>query len=175
MTPSKYLPVSWFDPRTEQCPSPIHGDGQFATAPIRAGEVVLIWGGAVYTAADFFGRMDLGPVSYSLIEEDLVMAAPPQGRDYYINHSCDPNVWMADNVTVVARRDIAAGEECTGDYAIWEGEAEYRLEPCTCGSSLCRTTITGNDWLRPELQVRYAGHFLPYLNERIRKQAGLTL
>jgi uncharacterized protein len=169
VTQSNYLPVTWFDPRTEQRPSAIHGEGQFATEPIRAGEVVLVWGGDVYQRDDFFSRRDLGPISYSLIEEDLVMAAPEDGRDYYINHSCDPNIWMADNVTVVARRDIQPGEELTGDYAVWEGHPEYRLEGCRCGSPLCRTTITGNDWMLPDLQERYAGHFIPYLNARVAK------
>jgi uncharacterized protein len=169
VTQSNYLPVTWFDPRTEQRPSAIHGEGQFATEPIRAGEVVLIWGGDVYERDDFFSRRDLGPISYSLIEEDLVMAAPEDGRDYYINHSCDPNLWMADNVTVVARRDIQPGEELTGDYAVWEGHPEYRLEGCRCGSPMCRATITGNDWMLPDLQERYAGHFIPYINARIDK------
>lgn len=172
MTRQTYLPATWFDPRTTQRPSPIHGEGQFATELIREGEVVLIWGGAVYERADFFSRKDLGPLSLSFIDEDLVMAAPPDGRDYYINHSCDPNLWMADNVTIIARRDIQAGEEITGDYAVWEGEPEYRLGPCGCGSPLCRATITGNDWMLPELQERYAGHFLPFLNCRIAKMKG---
>lgn len=39
--------------------------------------------------------------------------------DYFVNHSCDPVVWMRDDVTVVARRAIASGEEITGDYAVW--------------------------------------------------------
>lgn len=36
----------------------------------------------------------------------------------FINHSCDPNVWMQDEVTSVARRDVRAGEELTMDYAM---------------------------------------------------------
>jgi hypothetical protein len=81
---------------------------------------------------------------------------------------------MADNVTVVARRDIQAGEEITGDYAVWEGEPEYLLGPCECGSPLCRTVITGNDWMLPQLQERYAGHFLPFINQRIVQMQGIA-
>ena len=40
----------------------------------------------------------------------------------YTNHSCDPNVWMQDEVTLAARRDIAIGEELTIDYAMIEGD-----------------------------------------------------
>lgn len=68
---------------------------------------------------------------------------------------------------MVARRDIQPGEELRGDYAVWESEPEYVLVPCACGTALCRGTITGNDWQRPELQERYQGHFLPFLNRRI--------
>ncbi|MEO5951062.1 MAG: SET domain-containing protein-lysine N-methyltransferase, partial [Chloroflexia bacterium] len=131
------------------------------------GETVMIWGGTIYTDEDLkLGRIK-GPISYSYVEEDVVMAAPEDGRDYYINHSCDPNIWMTDNVTVTACRDIAPGEEIRGDYAVWEGEPEYTLGPCNCGSPLCRTTITGNDWMLSELQERYKGHFLPFIKQRI--------
>jgi hypothetical protein len=34
------------------------------------------------------------------------------------NHSCDSSLWMLDARTVGARRDIAAGEELTLDYAL---------------------------------------------------------
>ncbi len=41
-----------------------------------------------------------------------------------LNHSCDSNLWMADEATVVARRDIAAGEELTLDYALHPASPE---------------------------------------------------
>lgn len=129
----------------------------------------MIWGGTIYTEDDLKNGRVPAPISYSYVEEGIIMAAPLDGRDYYINHSCDPNLWMEDNVTVIARRDIAPGEEVVGDYAVWEAEPEYVLPDCRCGSPLCRETITGNDWMLPELQERYRGHFLPFINERIQK------
>ncbi len=68
---------------------------------------------------------------------------------------------------MVARRALAAGEEVVGDYATWESEPEFVLEPCRCGADGCRGRVTGDDWRRPELQARYAGHFLPFLQRRI--------
>jgi hypothetical protein len=55
------------------------------------------------------------------------------------NHSDDPNTWMEDEVTLVARRDVKAGEELTADYAMRKDE-EHSIVPwdCNCGSSLCR-------------------------------------
>jgi uncharacterized protein len=166
-----YLSTTWFHPHLIVKPSAIHGQGLFATQPIQAGTSIMIWGGNLYTRQELAdiraGKLKVAEFSYSFIEEDLLLAAPPDGMDYYVNHSCDPHVWMADKVTVVARRDIQVNEEITGDYAVWEADKDYVLAPCTCGSSLCRTRITGNDWMRPELQERYEGHFLPYISERV--------
>ena len=85
-----------------------------------------------------------------------------------LNHSCDSNLWMADEVTLIARRDIAAGEELTVDYALFTGEAEKILEhTCRCDASLCRQIVTGDDWQLSELQRRYYPHFAPFINARI--------
>jgi hypothetical protein len=88
----------------------------------------------------------------------------------FINHSCNPNVWMKDEVTLVARRGIVVGEELTIDYAMIEGTEEW-VGPweCRCGSELCRGRYTGNDWRQKELQERYRNHFSPFICERIRR------
>ena len=38
----------------------------------------------------------------------------------FLNHSCEPNVGFAGNVSLVAMRDIGAGEELTTDYALFD-------------------------------------------------------
>jgi hypothetical protein len=137
-----------------------------ALALIRAGEVVLIWGGTLCSREDLAAGRVPSNTSYSFIAEDLLLAAPGDGMDYYINHSCNPTVWMADEVTVVARRDIAPGEEVTGDDVVWESDPRYVIDPCSCGASSCRGRFTGEDWRLPEVQQRYAGHVLPYIARR---------
>lgn len=102
---------------------------------------------------------------------DTWLWQPPDDRaasDHFLNHGCDANVWMADEVTLVARRLVAAGEELTADYALWELDREW-VSPfrCRCGAPECRGVITGRDWEDPELQRRYAAHFHPVLNARI--------
>ncbi len=98
---------------------------------------------------------------------DLVQT--PDQSNGSINHSCDSNLWMLDEVTLVARRDIARGEELTLDYALTTAEPTWTLDrPCQCGSVRCRHTITGNDWLLPDMPRRYHEHFAPFINERIR-------
>jgi hypothetical protein len=171
MNEQSVLPETWFDARLDLKDSPTHGRGLFANDLIRAGETVMIWGGTLYTAQELQdirdGKLQVAEFSYSFIEEGILLAAPPDGLDYFINHSCDPNVWMEGRVTVVARRDIQAGEEIRGDYAVWECEQGYVLEPCNCASPQCRKRITGNDWILPELQERYRGHFLTFIAQRI--------
>ena len=167
MRPDRFLPQTWFDARLAPAPSAIHGTGLFATAAFDVGEVLMVWGGSVWTRA----QLDAGEVprcSFSFVDEDVLLAAPRDGLDYFVNHSCDPSAWMTDEVTVVARRAIPAGVEVTGDYALWEAEDEYLIAACACGSESCRSMIRGSDWRRPELQERYSGHFLPYIEQRFR-------
>jgi hypothetical protein len=80
---------------------------------------------------------------------------------------------MLDARTVGARRDIAAGEELTVDYALFSVVPEWRMD-CHCGSSRCRGVVTGNDWRLLELQQRYAGHFSPFINARMRTTVGFS-
>ena len=145
----------------------IHGRGLIASEPIPAADVVLRWGGVVVTAADLAsGR--LGPGSWGQIDEDAFLFGPADAADYFLNHSCDPNVWLRGASTLVARRDIAVGEEIVGDYGTWEADPRYVLEPCACGTTVCRGRVTGDDWRRTELRQRYARHFVPFLEERSR-------
>jgi hypothetical protein len=61
-----------------------------------------------------------------------------------------------------------AGEEITSDYATSTGIADFAMA-CSCGSSLCRGVITGEDWRRTELLARYGDHWTPVLLDRIRQ------
>jgi SET domain-containing protein len=63
------------------------------------------------------------------------------GLAAFINHSCDPNCYTdeaAGRVWVIALRDIAAGEELTYDYNLYDGEG---AAPCHCGAATCRGTL----------------------------------
>jgi hypothetical protein len=140
----------------------------FATHAIRAGER-LIWvaGGIVYTSDDWrSGRVVLDGEQYNegQIGDDLFIATP-KSLYYFVNHSCDPNM-----LNDTAWRDIRPGEEITTDYAYCEAGPTYRLEPCSCGSALCRGRVTGNDWKIPELQRRYRGQFILHIQRLIEQQ-----
>ena len=83
-----------------------------------------------------------------------------------LNHSCDPNLGWADDHTLVAVRDIAAGEELTIDYATVVADPEFAMM-CHCETYRCRQMIEGTDWQIPQLQKRYAGRWSPAVQRRI--------
>jgi hypothetical protein len=138
----------------------------FALAPIWAGEILVIWGGTVFTRAE----VEAGAAAEGStvpIGEDIYLGSPAGTYDRerddhgdFINHSCDPSVWMQDEVTSVARRAISENEELTMDYAmIREDDSLVARFACLCGSPLCRGKVTGRDWRLPELEARYEGRF----------------
>lgn len=174
MSQEIYRPTNWYDARVEIRSSLIQGGGMFAREPIQAGEIVAIMGGTVMTEDEFHAyiattpRFNASQIAEHLHLIDLIQT--PEAVAGSINHSCDSNLWLQDEVTIVARRAIAAGEELTLDYALTTVESQWQLDqPCQCGTDACRHTITGNDWQLPEIQQRYQGHFAPFINGRIRK------
>jgi SET domain-containing protein len=160
---------SWVDPRVVVKSSLIEGFGMFAHETINVGETVIIWGGTIFTQDQIKAGMAKARTA-SKIDENFYLADSndeTDSPDYYLNHSCDPNVWLKDEITLVARRKIEIGEELTADYALWEADSGWELSPCRCGKVLCRGKVTGNDWQLMELQQNYQGHFTPYLNKKI--------
>jgi uncharacterized protein len=171
----RYLLTSWYDPRVQIRQSTIAGGGMFAAQPFREGEVVAVVGGTLMTTAGFTAyRAGVTRWNAHQIGEDAHLVDLIQSPDQVggsLNHSCDSNLWMDDEVTITARRDIAAGKELTLDYALTTVASDWQLdEPCQCGIEVCRHTITGNDWQLAAVQVRYASHFVPFINARIRQQ-----
>jgi hypothetical protein len=150
-------------------PSGIEGRGLVAMEPIGRDEIVAIKGGHIVDGAG------LASLPERLRNSEIQIAAGfhlvALSEDEYepvmlfLNHSCEPNVGFAGNVVLVAMREIAAGEELTTDYALFDDyDGEMR---CHCGTRSCRGTVGGRDWRRPELQRRYGRYFSTYLLRRI--------
>jgi uncharacterized protein len=161
--------LTYRSPKTEVRASPIHGRGLFAARPIARGEIVAVKGGHVLTASQWNALEPvLGPADIQ-IAENLFIAPVHQeqrpGSMLYTNHSCDPNLAIQGQIVLVAMRDIASGEELTIDWATTD-DGDYTLA-CHCGSPRCRGTVTGKDWMKPELQRKYAGWFCWFLQRKI--------
>ena len=155
----------WLLPSVEVRRSTIEGRGLFATEPVAAGSVVGRLGGRLVDGAELRALLAAAELSASYVDTitvlpDLHLVLPGRHPIGYGNHSCDPTLWHVDAYTLAARRDIAAGEEVTVDYATQTAEAGFTMA-CHCGSALCRGTVTGDDWRRPELQRRYGDHWVP--------------
>lgn len=164
---------SHLSPKLEARPLPQKGGhGIFACAPINAGERLLVWGGDIVDGEKLAALPDHLRHYAVQVEEGLYLAArptdDPEPADY-INHSCAPNAGFDGQIVLVALRDINPGEEICIDYAMCDG-SPYDEFICQCGADGCRGRVTGNDWRLPELQARYAGYFIPYLQRRIKAQ-----
>ena len=164
MTPSPE-PDCWLHPDVEVRPSPIAGRGLFAVAPIAAGTVVSRLGGRLVSGRqlrEIFANAADQYVDTIAVDVDVHLVLPPRRPNGYGNYSCDPNLWWVGPFELAARRDVAADEELTNDYATSTAEPDFVMA-CSCGSPQCRRVVTGEDWRRPELQARYGRHWVPAL------------
>jgi uncharacterized protein len=162
-------PLTYRSPKTEVRDSPIQGRGLFARTAIERGEIVAVKGGYVL-GVEAWRRLEpaLGAAEIQLTEDLVIAPARPEEREgamLFTNHSCDPNIAIQGQIVFVAMRDIAAGEELTHDWATTD-DGDYTMT-CRCGRPACRGTITGKDWMKPELQARYAGWFCWFLQRKI--------
>jgi SET domain-containing protein len=138
---------TWLNPNITVRWSPIQGKGLFATAPIAKGEQLTRNGEddyAIMTDEEFwaftktatsYDAMALGNGTHrvSTVSRD-------QDPSNYGNHSCDPTAEMSDS-GLVAKRDIAAGEEITSDYALHSSRSWSMV--CNCRAPNCRKVVQG--------------------------------
>lgn len=171
--PRQYLRYTWASPKLRAAKSAIHGDGVFAAEKIARGEKIMEFGGELISREQAFSG-NYRSRSIWMVGQDRFLALPKSDTqaslDENLNHSCDANAWLEDEVTLTAKRDIAAGEEITLDQGTWNFEdSAYtdNREPCSCGAANCRGVLTENDWKIPDVQERYKGHFHPMLQKMI--------
>ena len=145
------------------------GRGVFAEQAIPRGRLLIVFGG------DIISRKDVDQLIPSLrplviqVDEDCFLVSTKPGPADWVNHSCDPNSGMQGQITLVALRDIAVGEEITFDYAMCDG-CDYDEFTCGCRAKMCRGKVTGEDWRKPELIERYRGFRSTYLDVRLGRQ-----
>src|SRR3989344_8931122 len=172
----KYLRHTWVSPKLTSGKSKIHGSGFFAIQRMEVGEKVMEFGGEPVLREQVFSG-NYRSRSIWIIDEEHFLALPNSDKgeslDENINHSCDANTWLVDEVTLVAKRDIAPGEEITLDQGTWNFEDNAytdNKEPCSCGTKTCRKILTENDWEIPSIQEKYKGHFHPIVEGLISKR-----
>jgi hypothetical protein len=162
---------NWLTPKAQARTTGDKGMGAYVLEPIEAGETVAAFGGWLADEGQL-RSLPAERISRTMqVDEHLYLVSGETGDPGdYVNHSCTPNCGLAGNMLVVAIRDIAIGEELCFDYAMSDG-GDYDEFDCLCGSVECRGVVTGRDWQLPELQLRYAGWFSPYLARKIARQS----
>lgn len=171
-----YLPRTWVSPKLVPGKSKIHGDGVFAAVPIARGEKLMEFGGLTISGSE--AESEIYRVrSIWMLDEDkylgLLESDSEPSLDENLNHSCDANAWLADEVNLLARKDIQAGEEITLDHGTWnfdESNYAWDQELCSCGAAGCRNNLTENDWQLSDVQERYRGHFHPFVQRMIERR-----
>jgi hypothetical protein len=160
-------PSCWASPRLAGKPCDDKGGrAVVAAAPIAAGELLAIFGGAVLDDA---ALEELSPDARRRVlqvDDGLFLYSEVESIADWVNHCCEPNAGISGQVALVALRPIGIGEEVCYDYAMSDG-SPYDRFACRCGATTCRGDVTGDDWRIEALWVRYRGHFSPYLAARI--------
>ena len=143
-----------------------------AGAPIRKGEVVAEFDGITLPRQEFSELYASDPVRFEEIRDHAIQIAEDVWRDSdgiarYLNHSCEPNCGIRGVSTLVAMRDINAGEEMTWDYEMTEDiSGQLWKMKCECGHLSCRKEIGcfGNN--REQLAKKYSGFISAWLVEK---------
>jgi len=134
-------------------PSPIHGFGTFAAAPIRAGLLLIEYIGEKITKTEAVRRCEAGNTFiFELDDEWDIDGGVGWNPARFFNHSCAPNCdaeYIEGQIWIVARREIATGEELTFNYGYdWE---DHREHPCCCGAPKCVGYIVAEEFF-PKLR-----------------------
>ncbi|MFI5113738.1 MAG: SET domain-containing protein [Terriglobales bacterium] len=134
--------------------SRIHSRGCYATRPIGKGTLIVEYVGERLTndqAEDLYGH---GPHTYLFGLDGGKHVVDGHGVAAFINHSCDPNCEadeIGGKIWITALRNIAAGEELTYDYNLFDGEEDA---PCLCGAPRCRGSLYSRSYLRKLERIR---------------------
>lgn len=157
--------------------SSIHGRGVFARRVIPDGTRVLEYTGERITKPEAVRREaqrlerqrrghDASVYVFVLNRRHDLDGRGGRSVARFINHSCVPNCRtevIRGRIWIVARRDIAAGDELTYDYGF--RFHEWRQHPCRCGAKRCAGFIVGKD-------QRWRLHRIPRAERKRHRVAG---
>lgn len=126
--------------------SKIAGTGAYASVSIPAKRKIGNMEGEIISYREAQKRVKLQPGNVLFMvefdNEPIALDASVKSNELrFINHSCDPNVFMRrayQKVEYYTLRPIKKGEELTCDY----GETHHEgTLPCRCGAKNCRGFI----------------------------------
>lgn len=136
------------------------GKGVYSKVPVKRGGTL-----AVVTGRRINQRTQM---SVQVDWTTHVELGPPWA---FINHSCDPNCYLAirsgsDSIEIVTMRDLEQGEELFLDYDLFEYEINHFPSVCLCGSPTCRGAVRGYRFLSSDMRAARAAFVADYLKTR---------
>jgi SET domain-containing protein len=126
--------------------SSIHAAGCYTTAPIPKGVKVVEYTGPRLSKRQADKRYQDSRITYLFGVGDGTRVINGHGMAMFINHSCDPNCETEElrgRIWIMSIRPIAAGEELTYDYNLYDGDEDEAR--CYCGAATCRKTMYSED------------------------------
>lgn len=126
--------------------SSIHAAGCYTTRAVKKGRRVCEYDGPRFTKDDADERYKDRDITYLFSCGDDQTVIDGFGIAMFINHSCNPNCeseLVNERVFITAIRDIAAGEELTYEYNLYDSDEEE--QDCYCGAKQCRRTMFSED------------------------------
>ena len=129
--------------------SAIHAAGCYTTTPIAKGRRVAQYTGHKLSKDQADTAYEDSPITYlfGLGSGEIVIDGHCMAM--FINHSCDGNCETSEvggRVWIKSIRPIAAGEEITYDYCLYDGGDDPAF--CNCGSPKCRCTMYSPEEIR---------------------------
>ncbi len=129
--------------------SAIHAAGCYTTTAIRKGTRVAEYTGHRLTKKQADLSYEDSPITYlfGLGKGEIVIDGHSMAM--FINHSCAPNCETEEkdgHVWITAIRNIAAAEEITYDYCLYDGGEDEAI--CNCGAGKCRGTMYSREEIR---------------------------
>ena len=129
--------------------SAIHAAGCYITTAVRKGDRVAEYTGRRISKDEADQIYADSPITYLFGLGDGSIVIEGHCAAMFINHSCQGNCETREEdgrVWITAIRNIAAGEEITYDYCLYDGDDDEAL--CNCGTKKCRGTMYSPEEIR---------------------------
>ncbi len=122
--------------------SEIHAAGCYTTRAFRKGQRICEYTGPRMSKEEADLRYADRSVTYLFGYGEADMVIDGFGTPMFMNHCCAPNCEteeVDERIFVVALRAIAAGEELTYEYHLYDSDEV--TQDCFCGAPNCRGTM----------------------------------
>lgn len=122
--------------------SAIHAAGCYTTRTLRKGQRVCEYDGPRLSKKEADKLYADRYVTYLFGVGERNIVIDGFGAAMFINHCCEPNCESEERngrIFIIALRDIAAGEELTYEYNLYDSDDQS--QDCFCGRPACRGTM----------------------------------